>query len=239
MVRGRLGFPRLPNRFTGDGLMPWLAGPGLKTRYLLNGTLDPVLRSEIRDLKITRYDAEGNVADCATVALGNNRISVFDLPPGTDTSIHVGYCLLELANGRRLYHQHHLQILGPDTLATTHGRPKGVFSFGPRRPWAEAIVGAIDPMPYSWMSSVLPGTHARQYIVAMNVSDRDCSLQLRGGTKPIDVDMPPFGSRLLPIEVRGDEEFVTFRASAPFSFYVAMSRENNTGWTLQHIKQEF
>lgn len=233
-LRSRFRRPLYPPR-AGIGVLPWVAGPGMHTRYFLNAMRDPALDRSETEIDITRFDEQGAVVAKTTHRLGRASITVVDLPEtGTE---HCGYCWITGAERAGMIAlQFHFQVMARHSFAKTHGRAKGIPTFG-RADAIDRTIRLLDPYPYSASSALTRDRGVRQGFLFLNLSDRPCRIvRAKDGRKA--ADLRPHGARLA-FDATPDAPTVDFSGSSPFTFYVAMSRPDGGGLTFQHIKDTF
>lgn len=234
-VRKHFNRPLFP-RTEGIGLLPWISGPGVHTRLFLNAMREPLLNQAEARLVLSRFDSNGSLVEARECTLGHGRITEIDLPELSEPAC--GYCLFSSSSSynRTVALQFHFQVMGPQIFAKTHGRAKGVPVFG-KPNLADWIIQRLDPYPYSASTSVTAHRGPRFGCLFLNLSDRRCKVVQPLSGRAV-ADLPPHGS-LLWFADEPVGPIMTFVGTTPFTFYVAMTRPDGTGLTLQHIKDSF
>ena len=238
-LRRSFGLRQFPEK-VGAGIVPWLSGNGLRTRLLFNPMRDPSVRTEMLTANVVRFAADGSTLNEWQLTIPPSAVLAFNLPIEEGESISCGYCWIrEIGSGRLISPlQTHFQVSGPETFAKTHGRAKGVVMFPPAG-IADGIVRALDPWPYNASTVQTRDIALRQGALLINVSNRAGRFRAHyDGIAGQDFIIPAHGSRLVWSSQSAASIF-SFLGSAPFTFYIVMSRQNGTALTLQHIQDAF
>lgn len=234
-LRKQFDRPLFPAR-QGIGVLPWLAGPGMHTRYFLNAMRDPLLDDSETDIRITRFDEGGAVMAETDHRLGHARITVVDLPEADRLRCGYSWATNPARRQKTIALEFHVQLMAEHSFAKTHGRNKGIPLFGGLNSIDRAI-GLLDPYPYSASSALSAQNAVHQGFLFLNVSDRPCRIVRSGDGQKI-AELRPHGAHLV-FDLSHNAPAVEFVASAPFTFYLVMHGPDGGGFTLQHIKDPF
>ncbi len=122
----------------------------------------------------------------------------------------------------------------------THGRPKGVYRY-PKSDWRDGLIKAVDPYPFVAYASLLPEPKAAQGFLLLNVSNRPSRIEVNAGDGNTQTtEISPFGAQLIrAADFQAVHSRIQFRASAPFTFYVVISRADGSALSIQHIRESF
>lgn len=228
--------PLYPERI-GVGILPWVAGPTMHTRLFLNPMREPRLNSSETSVDIVRFDGDGRTVERGQHTLGRGGITIIDLPK--EDRLTCGYCWVrqDFEYERTVALQFHFQVMGEESFAKTHGRAKGIPVFG-KPDIIDSVLFQLTPFPYAASSAISAQRNVRQGFLFLNLSDRSCRICRSGASLTPIIELPPHGSHLW-YGTLGEVQAVEFVGSAPFTFYVAMSRPDSDNITLQHIKDTF
>lgn len=235
-LRYKFDRPLYPKR-QGHGVLPWVSGPELHTRFFLNMMRDPSSKIGATEIEIIRFSSDGTIisSDVHTAEIGN--VLTVDLPESEEFSY--GYCWVIIPE-RKLFSvapQFHVQIMAPHSFGKTHGRAKGIPLFEEQQK-VDSIIEWLDPFPYAASSAISSETSVKFGLLLVNVSNRGCDVVRADNLSNILYKLEPHGATFL-FEDPSQRDIAAFRGTAPFTMYLMMMRPDQTGITIQHIQDLF
>lgn len=227
----------------GQYIMPWVTSKDLSTDYLFNGMRERALRGRNVQLRLVQFGSDGTIKNRKTIDLGYNEIVRWRVANSTKTEqMEYGYSLIEQGSpndGINIL-QHHFRLFSDTSEAMTHGRPRGLYRY-PKSDWLDEVIKALDPFPFVKQASLLPVCTASQGFLLLNVCNRQSRIEVSAGEAKIQsMEIAPFGTRLFKAaDLQRTQSQIQFRASAPFTFYVVISREDGSAPSIQHVRDSF
>ncbi len=231
--------PLYPKK-TGDGIIPWISGKGVKTRLFLNTMRDPSLKEISISASIEKYSANGEIEERKSINIGNEKINIVELTENKTDDLTYGYCYVKLDENpyKTVSLQFHLQYFASHTYAMTHGRAKGQIRYYNQN-LLDIIIGLLDKYPYSASTAFTAESATQVSFLVLNVTNLYAKYSYRYSNGDSgSFCIPANGSYMLNCNNKNSET-IKIQASRPFTFYIIMSKKNMTALTIQHIQDKF